>query len=63
MSGERMALEARGIEADGGRFASPGFEPEQVERAAALVRAAGFRDVRRERRQGGRAYAFLLGNR
>jgi hypothetical protein len=62
MRGERLALEtpARTNEDSG---VAPGFEPEQVQRSAALVRAVGLRDGRRERRQGGRAYTFILGNR
>lgn len=61
--GGLLVLALRMHAPDAGRFASPGFEPEQVERAAALVRAAGFADVRRELRQGSRDYTFVLGKR
>jgi SAM-dependent methyltransferase len=44
-----------------GRFASPGFREEQLEAVRRAVTAAGFEDVRVERRRAGREIALLRG--
>ena len=44
----------------GGRFTAPGFTEREVDIAESLVRGAGFREVRREQREAGRALTCMV---
>jgi SAM-dependent methyltransferase len=61
--GGLLLLGIRLHDAGAGRFASPGFRDEQVERVRSAVAAAGFGDVRLDRQRAGREIVTLSGRR
>lgn len=61
--GGRLLLTLRVHDPLGGRFASPGFRPHELGRVRALVREAGFADVRSETRRLGRTATCILATR
>ncbi len=53
-TGGRLLLCLRMHDPQGGRFSSPGFRPHELARVRALLREAGFQNVRSETRELGR---------
>jgi SAM-dependent methyltransferase len=61
--GGRLVLCLRVHDPEGGRLSSPGFRPHELGRVRALLREAGFADVRSETRDLGRTATCILATR